>query len=90
VDEPVSIKNIEYGIIEAAWEEGYITPRIPKVRSGMMVAIVGSGPCGLAAADELNRMGHKVTVYERADRIGGLLMYGIPGMKLSKETVERR
>ena len=70
--------------------EGLITPRIPKERSGMTVAVVGSGPSGLAAADQLNQMGHKVTVFERADRIGGLLMYGIPNMKLEKDTVDRR
>jgi NAD(P)H-dependent glutamate synthase small subunit len=90
VDSPVTIKNIEYAIVDRAWKEGLITPRIPKERSGMTVAVVGSGPSGLAAADQLNQMGHKVTVYERADRIGGLLMYGIPNMKLEKETVERR
>jgi NADPH-dependent glutamate synthase beta subunit-like oxidoreductase len=69
---------------------GYIVPRIPKERTGMSVAVVGSGPSGLAAADQLNQMGHKVTVYEREDRIGGLLMYGIPNMKLEKDTVDRR
>ena len=67
-----------------------IVPRIPKERTGMTVAVIGSGPAGLATADELNQMGNKVTVYERADRIGGLLMYGIPNMKLSKDTVDRR
>jgi len=90
VDGPVTIKNIEYAIVDKAWREGYITPRIPKERSGMTVAVIGSGPAGLAAADELNQMGHKVTVYERADRVGGLLMYGIPNMKLEKDTVDRR
>jgi len=90
VDSPVTIKNIEYSIVDRAWNEGWITPRIPKERSGMTVAVVGSGPAGLATADQLNQMGHKVTVYERSDRIGGLLMYGIPNMKLEKETVERR
>ncbi len=90
VDSPVTIKNIEYAIVDKAWEEGLIVPRIPKERSGMAVAVVGSGPSGLAAADQLNQMGHKVTVYEREDRIGGLLMYGIPNMKLEKETVDRR
>mmetsp|Transcript_4412 Transcript_4412/g.6686 ORF Transcript_4412/g.6686 Transcript_4412/m.6686 type:complete len:589 (-) Transcript_4412:48-1814(-) len=90
VDSPVTIKNIEYSIVDRAWKEGWITPRIPKERTGMTVAVVGSGPSGLAAADQLNQKGHKVTVYERADRIGGLLMYGIPNMKLEKETVERR
>jgi glutamate synthase (NADPH/NADH) small chain len=90
VDGPVTIKNIEYSIVDRAFREGYIQPRIPKERTGMTVAIVGSGPAGLAAADQLNQMGHKVTVFERADRIGGLLMYGIPNMKLEKDTVDRR
>jgi len=90
VDNPVTIKNIEYSIVEKAWEEGYIVPRVPSNRTGMSVAIIGSGPSGLAAADQLNQMGHKVTVFEREDRVGGLLMYGIPNMKLAKETVERR
>ena len=90
VDAPVTIKDIEYSIVDNAWNEGLITPRIPKERTGMTVAVVGSGPAGLAAADQLNQMGHKVTVFERADRIGGLLMYGIPNMKLEKDTVDRR
>jgi NAD(P)H-dependent glutamate synthase small subunit len=90
VDAPVTIKDIEYSIVDHAWNEGLITPRIPKERTGMTVAVVGSGPAGLAAADQLNQMGHKVTVFERADRIGGLLMYGIPNMKLEKETIDRR
>jgi NADPH-dependent glutamate synthase beta subunit-like oxidoreductase len=90
VDAPVTIKNIEYAIVDRAWQEGWIVPRKPATRSGMTVAVVGSGPAGLAAADQLNQMGHKVTVYERADRIGGLLMYGIPNMKLEKDTVLRR
>lgn len=90
VDAPVTIKDIEYSIVDNAWNEGLIAPSIPKERTGMTVAIVGSGPSGLAAADQLNQMGHKVTVFERADRIGGLLMYGIPNMKLEKETVDRR
>lgn len=90
VDGPVTIKNIEYAIVDRAWKDGLILPRIPKDRSGMTVAVVGSGPAGLATADQLNQMGHKVTVFEREDRIGGLLMYGIPNMKLEKETVDRR
>uniref|UniRef100_A0A6U3PC01 4Fe-4S ferredoxin-type domain-containing protein n=3 Tax=Ditylum brightwellii TaxID=49249 RepID=A0A6U3PC01_9STRA len=90
VDGPVTIKNIEYSIVDRAWQDGLIQPRIPRERSGMTVAVVGSGPAGLATADQLNQMGHKVTVFERADRVGGLLMYGIPNMKLEKETVERR
>ena len=90
VDSPVTIKNIEYAIVDRAWEEGWITPRIPKFRTGMNVAVIGSGPAGLAAADCLNQFGHKVTVYEREDKIGGLLMYGIPNMKLDKDKVLRR
>ncbi|CAM9790043.1 unnamed protein product, partial [Phaeothamnion confervicola] len=90
VDGPITIKNIEYSIIDRAWEEGWVTPRIPAYRTGMNVAVVGSGPAGLAAADCLNQRGHKVTVYEREDRIGGLLVYGIPNMKLEKDTVQRR
>jgi glutamate synthase (NADPH/NADH) small chain len=90
VDSPVTIKNIEYAIIDRAFRDGKMTPRIPTQRSGMTVAVVGSGPAGLACADQLNQMGHKVTVFERSDRPGGLLMYGIPNMKLEKETVDRR
>jgi glutamate synthase (NADPH/NADH) small chain len=89
-DPPVTIKNIENAIVDRAWEEGWITPEPPSQRSGKRVAIVGSGPSGLAAADQLNRAGHLVTVYERADRLGGLLMYGIPNMKLDKGVVQRR
>lgn len=90
IDSPVAIKHLEYSIVDEAWKNGWITPRIPKERTGMTVAVVGSGPAGLACADQLNQMGHKVTVYERADRVGGLLIYGIPNMKLEKETVQRR
>ena len=90
MDGPVTIKNVEYAIVDRAWQEGLIHPRIPKDRSGMTVAVVGSGSAGLAAADQLNQMGHKVTVFEREDRIGGLLMYGITNMKLKKDTVDRR
>ena len=89
-DPPVTIKNIENAIIDRGFAEGWIEPRPPEVRTGKKVAVIGSGPAGLAAADQLNRAGHKVTVYERADRIGGLLMYGIPNMKLDKGVVERR
>jgi len=89
-DPPVTIKNIENAIIDRGFAEGWISPQIPAARSGKRVAIVGSGPAGLAAADQLNKAGHKVTVYERADRIGGLLMYGIPNMKLDKQVVNRR
>jgi glutamate synthase (NADPH/NADH) small chain len=87
---PVTIKNIELAIIEKAYEEGWVVPDPPPNRTGKRVAVVGSGPAGLACADQLNRAGHWVTVFERADRVGGLLMYGIPNMKLDKEIVERR
>ncbi|KXS20657.1 glutamate synthase [Gonapodya prolifera JEL478] len=87
---PVSIKSIEAAIIDRAFEEGWIVPTPPKFRTGKRVAIVGSGPAGLAAADQLNKAGHTVTVYDRNDRIGGLLMYGIPNMKLDKRIVQRR
>ncbi|XP_061953656.1 glutamate synthase 1 [NADH], chloroplastic isoform X1 [Populus nigra] len=91
IDDPVSIKNIECSIIDKAFEEGWMVPRPPLKRTGRRVAIVGSGPSGLAAADQLNKMGHLVTVYERADRIGGLMMYGVPNMKTDKvDIVQRR
>ncbi len=90
VGEPVATKENEYAIIEYAYEKGYADPRPPKVRTGKKVAVVGSGPSGLAAADQLNKRGHSVTVFERSDRIGGLLMYGIPNMKLEKPVVERK
>jgi glutamate synthase (NADPH/NADH) small chain len=87
---PVAIKTIECAIIEKAFEEGWIRPSPPAKRTGKKVAVVGSGPAGLACADQLNKAGHWVTVFERADRIGGLLMYGIPNMKLDKRIVQRR
>jgi glutamate synthase (NADPH/NADH) small chain len=87
-DPAVTIKNIENAIIDRGFAEGWVKPAVPPARSGKRVAVVGSGPAGLAAADQLNKAGHKVTVYERADRIGGLLMYGIPNMKLDKAVVE--
>lgn len=87
---PVTIKENEAAIIDRAYDSGLMEPRIPEKRTGKTVAVVGSGPAGLAAADQLNQAGHTVTVYERADRIGGLLMYGIPNMKLDKELVEKR
>jgi glutamate synthase (NADPH/NADH) small chain len=87
---PVTIKNIENSIIEKAFSEGWVTPEAPAKRTGKKVAVVGSGPAGLACAAQLNKVGHSVTVFERADRIGGLLMYGIPNMKLEKQIVERR
>lgn len=91
IENPVSIKSIECSIIDKAFEEGWMVPRPPVRRTGKRVAIVGSGPAGLAAADQLNRMGHLVTVFERADRVGGLMMYGVPNMKADKvDIVERR
>jgi glutamate synthase (NADPH/NADH) small chain len=86
----VTIKNIEVSIIERAFDEGWMAPRPPRARSGRTVAVVGSGPAGLAAAGQLNRAGHLVTVFERADRIGGLLRYGIPDFKLEKRILDRR
>eukprot|EP00198_Chlamydomonas_reinhardtii_P003746 XP_001693082.1 glutamate synthase, NADH-dependent [Chlamydomonas reinhardtii] len=91
IEPPVSIKSIEATIIDKAFEEGWMVPRPPKLRTGKQVAVVGSGPAGLAAADQLNKMGHEVTVYERADRAGGLMMYGVPNMKAGKlDVVQRR
>jgi glutamate synthase (NADPH/NADH) small chain len=87
---PVTIKNIECSIIDKGFEEGWVKPNPPKSRTGKRVAVIGSGPAGLAAAAQLNQAGHLVTVYERDDRIGGLLMYGIPNMKLEKWVVDRR
>ena len=86
----VTIKNIEYSIIDKGWEEGWIVPEPPAKRTGKKVAVIGSGPAGLSAAAQLNKAGHWVTVYERSDRAGGLLMYGIPNMKLEKEKVVLR
>ncbi|MBM6994697.1 glutamate synthase subunit beta [Paenibacillus sp. DXFW5] len=88
--QPVTIKSIERAIIDHGFEDGWIRPRVPAASTGKKVAVVGSGPAGLACADQLNKAGHAVTVYERADRIGGLLMYGIPNMKLDKQIVQRR
>ncbi|KAF7816701.1 glutamate synthase [NADH], amyloplastic isoform X1 [Senna tora] len=91
IENPVSIKSIECAIIDKAFEEGWMVPRPPSKRTGNRVAVVGSGPAGLATADQLNKMGHTVTVYERADRIGGLMMYGVPNMKTDKvDVVQRR
>ena len=88
--DPVTIKSIENAIIERAFDEGWIVPRPPAARTGKQVAVVGSGPAGLAAADQLNKAGHHVTVFERADRIGGLLRYGIPEFKMEKRVLDRR
>jgi glutamate synthase (NADPH/NADH) small chain len=89
-DDPVTIKAVEVAIVERAFDEGWVTPHPPATRTGKRVAVVGSGPAGLAAADQLNRAGHAVTVFERADRIGGLLRYGIPEFKMEKRFVDRR
>ncbi len=89
-DPAVTIKSIERSIIDKGFENGWITPRIPEKRTGKKIAIIGSGPAGLASADQLNQAGHNVTVYERSDRAGGLLIYGIPNMKLEKDIVVRR
>ena len=88
--EPVTVHDNELYIIETAFANGWMQPRLPALRSGKRVAVVGSGPSGLAAADQLNHRGHSVTVFEREDRIGGLLMYGIPNMKLDKSVIDRR
>lgn len=90
IDEPVSIENIEKSIVEKGFEEGWVVPQVPTKRSGKTIAIVGSGPAGLAAAQQLNRVGHSVVVFERDDQIGGLLRYGIPNFKLEKEIIDRR
>lgn len=91
LNEPaVTIKTNEYMIIKKAFDQGWIKPEPPKIRTGKKVAVVGSGPSGLACADQLNQVGHHVTVYERADRVGGLLVYGIPNMKLDKEKIVKR
>lgn len=90
IEPPVTIKNIENTIIDRGFAEGWVKAEPPESRTGKKVAVVGSGPAGLAAAAQLNKVGHSVTVFERADRIGGLLMYGIPWMKLGKDVVDRR
>lgn len=88
--DPVSIKENEHAIIEKAYETGAAGPRPPKLRTDKKIAVIGSGPSGLAAADQLNKRGHNVTVFEREDRVGGLLMYGIPNMKLEKQIIDRK
>ena len=89
-DEPVTIKTIECSIIDKAWEQGWVKPQVAPHKTGKRVAVVGSGPAGLAAAQQLARVGHGVVVYERQDRIGGLLRYGIPDFKLDKGLLDRR
>jgi glutamate synthase (NADPH) small chain len=89
-DDPVTIKAVELSIIDKAWENGWIKPMIPESKTGKKVAVVGSGPAGLAAAQQLSRAGHEVTVFERDDRIGGLLRYGIPEFKMEKKQLDRR
>jgi len=88
--DPVTIRENEYGIIEHAYESGFVKAKPPRVRTDKKIAVIGSGPAGLAAADQLNKRGHLVTVFEREDRLGGLLMYGIPNMKLEKHIIDRR
>jgi glutamate synthase (NADPH) small chain len=89
-DDAVTIKQVEVEIIDRAWDEGWVRPVVPEVRTGKKIAVVGSGPAGLAAAQQLTRVGHDVVVYERADRIGGLLRYGIPEFKMEKHRLNRR
>jgi len=89
-DVPVAIKTIECAIVDKAWEEGWIKPQVPERRTGKRIAVVGSGPAGLACAQQLARAGHQVSIFEKHDRIGGLLRYGIPDFKLSKQLIDRR
>lgn len=90
VSDPVSIKSIERSIIDRAFAEGWVVPKPPLRRTDKKIAVIGSGPAGMACADQLNKIGHNVTVFERSDRVGGLLMYGIPSMKIEKDVVDRR
>jgi hypothetical protein len=89
-DDPVGIKSIEHAIIDRAWENGWVQPRVPRIKTGKKVAVVGSGPAGMAAAQQLARAGHDVTLFEKNDRIGGLLRYGIPDFKMEKHHIDRR
>ena len=89
-DEPVGIKSLEHAIIDRAWDNGWVQPRAPRIKTGKKVAVVGSGPAGMAAAQQLARAGHDVTLFEKNDRIGGLLRYGIPDFKMEKHLIDRR
>src|SRR5689334_4877649 len=89
-DDPVGIKSLEHAIIDRAWDEGWVTPRVAKHKTGKKVAVVGAGPAGMAAAQQLVRAGHDVTLFEKNDRIGGLLRYGIPDFKMEKHLIDRR
>ncbi len=89
-DEPVGIKSLEHAIIDRAWDKGWVQPRVPRIKTGKKVAVVGSGPAGMAAAQQLARAGHEVTLFEKNDRIGGLLRYGIPDFKMEKHHIDRR
>ncbi|MGA0006731.1 MAG: glutamate synthase subunit beta, partial [Burkholderiaceae bacterium] len=89
-EDAVGIKSIEHAIIDRAWSEGWVTPQVPATKTGKTVAVVGSGPAGMAAAQQLARAGHSVTVFEKNDRIGGLLRYGIPDFKMEKDHIDRR
>jgi glutamate synthase (NADPH) small chain len=89
-DDPVGIKSLEHAIIDRAWEHGWVQPQVPRIRTGKKVAVVGSGPAGMAAAQQLARAGHDVTLFEKNDRIGGLLRYGIPDFKMEKHHIDRR
>lgn len=89
-DEPVGIKSLEHAIIDRAWDNGWVTPRVARIKTGKKVAVVGSGPAGMAAAQQLARAGHDVTLFEKNDRIGGLLRYGIPDFKMEKSHIDRR
>src|SRR5204863_1180737 len=89
-DDPVGIKSLEHAIIDRAWLEGHVKPYIAAVKTGKKVAVVGSGPAGMAAAQQLARAGHDVTLFEKNDRIGGLLRYGIPDFKMEKTHIDRR
>jgi glutamate synthase (NADPH/NADH) small chain len=90
IDQPVTIKSIECSIVDEGWKNGWIKPQVPAVKTGKSVAVVGSGPAGLACAQQLARAGHAVTVFEKSDRVGGLLRYGIPDFKMEKHLINRR